>query len=91
MVAILEGRDPSTVEEAYASTRKSEDGFRPSQPSVIEAPAKHISMTSEKIEMPPEDKGEETSTGEKHPAEPEAPADEPKGETKDAPSDEESK
>ena len=91
MVAILEGRDPSTVEEAYASTRKSEDGFRPSQPSVIEAPAKHISMTSEKIEMPPEDKGEETSTGEKHPAEPEAPADEPKGETKDTPSDEESK
>ena len=90
MVAILEGRDPSTVEEAYASTRKSEDGFRPSQPSVIEAPAKHISMTSEKIEMPP-DKGEETSTGEKHPAEPEAPADEPKGETKDAPSDVESK
>ena len=90
MVAILEGRDPSTVEEAYASTRKSEDGFRPSQPSVIEAPAKHISMTSEKIEMPP-DKGEETSTGEKHPAEPEAPADEPKGETKDAPPDVESK
>ena len=90
MVAILEGRDPSTVEEAYASTRKSEDGFRPSQPSVIEAPAKHISMTSEKIEMPP-DKGEETSTGENPPAEPEAPADEPKGETKDAPSGEESK
>ena len=90
MVAILEGRDPSTVEEAYASTRKSEDGFRPSQPSVIEAPAKHISMTSEKIEMPP-DKGEETSAEEEPPAEPEAPADEPKGETKDAPSDEESK
>ena len=42
MVAILEGRDPSAVEEAYASTRKSEDGFRPSQPSVIEAPAKHF-------------------------------------------------
>ena len=55
MVAILEGRDPSTVEEAYASTRKSEDGFRPSQPNVIEAPAKHISMTSEKIEQPPQD------------------------------------
>ena len=90
MVSILEGRDPSTVEEAYASTRKSEDGFRPSQPSVIEAPAKHISMTSEKIEMPP-DKGEETSAEEEPPAEPEAPADEPKGETKDAPSDEESK
>ena len=90
MVAILEGRDPSTVEEAYASTRAGDEGFRPSQPSVIEAPAKHISMTSEKIEMP-QDKGEETSTGEKPPAEPEAPADEPKGETKDAPSGEESK
>ena len=90
MVAILEGRDPSTVEEAYASTRAGDEGFRPSQPSVIEAPARHISMTSEKIEMP-QDKGEETSTGEKPPAEPEAPADEPKGETKDAPSGEESK
>ena len=90
MVAILEGRDPSTVEEAYASTRAGDEGFRPSQPSVIEAPARHISMTSEKIEMP-QDKGEETSTGEKPPAEPEAPADELKGETKDAPSGEESK
>ena len=73
MVAILEGRDPSTVEEAYASTRKSEDGFRPSQPSVIEAPAKHISMTSEKIEMPPEDKGEDAQTEDKPSTEPEAP------------------
>ena len=91
MVAILEGRDPSTVEEAYASTRAGDEGFRPSQPSVIEAPARHISMTSEKIEMPPEDKGEETSAEEEPPAEPEAPADEPKGETKDAPSGEESK
>ena len=71
MVAILEGRDPSTVEEAYASTRKSEDGFRPSQPSVIEAPAKHISMTSEKIEMPPEDKGKDAQTEDKPSTEPE--------------------
>ena len=73
MVAILEGRDPSTVEEAYASTRKGEDGFRPSQPSVIEAPAKHISMTSEKIEMPPEDKGEDAQTEDKPSTEPETP------------------
>ena len=73
MVAILEGRDPSTVEEAYASTRKSEDGFRPSQPSVIEAPAKHISMTSEKIEMPPEDKGKDAQTEDKPSTEPETP------------------
>ena len=55
MVAILEGRDPSTVEEAYASTHRSEEGFRPSQPNVIEAPARHISMTSEKIEQPEPD------------------------------------
>ena len=84
MVAILEGRDPSTVEEAYASTRKSEDGFRPSQPSAIEAPAKHISMTSEKIEMPPEDKGEDAQTEDKPSTEPETP-DAPQGEAPDAP------
>ena len=52
MVAILEGRDPATVEDAYASTRRSDSDFRPSVPSTIEAPARHISMTSEKIEMP---------------------------------------
>ena len=72
MVAILEGRDPSTVEEAYASTHRSEEGFRPSQPNVIEAPARHISMTSEKIEMP-EDKGEEAPPENPPPTEPEAP------------------
>ena len=32
---------------------------------MIEAPAKHISMTSEKIEMPPEDKGEDAQTEDK--------------------------
>ena len=84
MVAILEGRDPSAVEEAYASTRKSEDGFRPSQPSVIEAPAKHISMTSEKIEMPPEDKGKDAQIEDKPSTEPETP-DAPQGEAPDAP------
>ena len=35
MVAIIEGRDPSTVEDAYASTLAHENGFRPSQPEVI--------------------------------------------------------
>ena len=77
MVAILEGRDPALVEEAYASTRKAEqDGFRPSRPDVIEAPARHISMTSQKIEAPtapeeaesseekPEEKPEEKQSGE---------------------------
>ena len=87
MVAILEGRDPSTVEEAYASTRAENEGFRPSQPSVIEAPAKHISMTSEKIEMPPHDEGEsksdEPEAEETPPAEPEAPQDETPAESAD--------
>ncbi len=87
MVAILEGRDPSTVEEAYASTRAENEGFRPSQPSVIEAPAKHISMTSEKIEMPPHDEGEsksdEPEAEETTPAEPEAPQDETPAESAD--------
>ena len=85
MVAILEGRDPSTVEEAYASTRAENEGFRPSQPSVIEAPAKHISMTSEKIEMPPHRDGD-ADEPQDEPNE-ETPPDEPK----DEPSDEESK
>ena len=82
MVAILEGRDPSTVEEAYASTRAGDEGFRPSQPSVIEAPAKHISMTSEKIEMPPHRDGDAETPQDKPDAEtpPDEPKDEPSGE-----------
>ncbi len=51
MVAIIEGRDPALVDNAYASTRQT--GFRPSQPEVIEAPAKHIHMVSEPV-LPPE-------------------------------------
>ena len=56
MVAIIEGRDPSTVEDAYASTRPQE-GFRPSTPDVIEPAAKKVHMISQKIESPaqPED------------------------------------
>jgi len=53
MVAIIEGRDPESVEEAYASTRKLEEqGFRPLIPDTVEPQAKHVSMTSEKIEPP---------------------------------------
>ena len=94
MVAILEGRDPSTVEEAYASTRAGDEGFRPSQPSVIEAPAKHISMTSEKIEMPPHEGDAPDAPQDESPAD--EPQDEPNEETppdepKDEPSGEESK
>ena len=88
MVAILEGRDPSTVEEAYASTHASaeSEGFRPSQPSVIEAPARHISMTSEKIEMPPHDDAPQDDAPQD-----DAPTDAPSDEPKDEPSGEESK
>ncbi len=50
MVAIIEGRDPALVDSAYASTRQT--GFRPSQPEVIEAPAKHIHMVSEPVPAP---------------------------------------
>ena len=85
MVAILEGRDPATVEDAYASTRKADGGFRPSVPSTIEAPARHIAMTSEKIEMPPldtETAKDEAPDGEdaEKPAD-EAPAQEPSAES----------
>ena len=94
MVAILEGRDPSTVEEAYASTHAENEGFRPSQPSVIEAPAKHISMTSEKIEMPPHEGDAPDVPQDESPAD--EPQDElneetPPDEPKDEPSGEESK
>ena len=64
MVAIIEGRDPELVEDAYASTRaREEGGFRPSQPETIEAPAKKVHMISQKIEAPeasPEESPKET-------------------------------
>ena len=47
MVAIIEGRDPATANDAYFSTRAN----RPEDPA-IEAPAKKVHMVSEKIEMP---------------------------------------
>ena len=83
MVAILEGRDPATVEDAYASTEPKglQDGFRPSQPEVIEPAARKVHMISEKIEAPEpqEEKPEEaetseTSAPEEAPNEPDPPA-----------------
>ena len=64
MVAIIEGRDPATVEESYASTRSGQEGLRPSAPDAIEAPAGHVSMTGEKIAAPDEreETPEETGT-----------------------------
>ena len=48
MVAIIEGRDPESVEEAYASTRKLEEGSL----DTVEPRAKYVSIISEKIEPP---------------------------------------
>ena len=87
MMAIIEGRDPELVDN-YGATREDEPKlFRPSTPSVIEAPAKHISIVSEPVPMPDfdaeeekaEDAPSEDAPAEEAPAE-EAPADEPKGE-----------
>ena len=52
MVAIIEGRDPELVEDAYASTRSQESGFRPSSPETIEPAARKVHMISQKIEAP---------------------------------------
>ena len=52
MMAIIEGRDPETVDN-YGATREDDQPlFRPSTPDVIEAPAKHINIVSEPIPMP---------------------------------------
>ncbi len=75
MVAIIEGRDPALVSDAYAST-KNPGNFRPSQPESIEAPAQHIHIVSEAPQAPelPEG-GEEPEPVGTPPKEPEPPAD----------------
>ena len=57
MVAIIEGRDPALVEDAYASTRSKQ----PPLSGDIEPPARNIHMVSEEIKAPiPLDDGQET-------------------------------
>ena len=53
MMAIIEGRDPDTVDN-YGATAEDQEkkAFQPSSPNTIEAPAKHINMVSEPIPMP---------------------------------------
>ena len=71
MMAIIEGRDPETVDN-YGASKENVDQklFRPSVPDVIEAPARHIHVVSEPIPMPgeteaPDDKpAEEPSSNE---------------------------
>ncbi len=72
MMAIIEGRDPETVDN-YGASKSSQPAFRPSVPETIEAPAKHINMVSEPIPMPdydetPEDKNSESTPAEDNPA-----------------------
>ena len=70
MMAIIEGRDPETVDN-YGATRESEQKlFRPSVPETIEAPAKHINIVSEPVPMPDFDQPEDKPAEEK-PEEPE--------------------
>lgn len=65
MMAIIEGRDPETVDN-YGASKSSQPAFRPSVPETIEAPARHINIVSEPIPMPdydekPEDKDPEST------------------------------
>ena len=78
MVAIIQGRDPALVEDAYASTHSRQ---RP-LPGDIEPPARNIHMVSESIPAPApqeEDQGEQDSQKDETPADqpqtqPETPA-----------------
>ena len=69
MVAIIQGRDPALVEDAYASTHSRQ---RP-LPGDIEPPARNIHMVSESIPAPApqeEDQGEQDSQKGETPADP---------------------
>ena len=79
MVAIIEGRDPALVEDAYASTHAKAKPL----PGDIEPPAKNIHMVSEEIKPPlppqedeasdakPEDQASDASDKPQSPAQPE--------------------
>ena len=74
MMAIIEGRDPETVDN-YGATREDDQKlFRPSVPNTIEAPAKHINIVSEPVPMPDFDQPPAQPSGED-----EAPAEQPGG------------
>ena len=70
MMAIIEGRDPETVDNYGATREEKQPLFRPSSPEVIEAPAKHIHIVSEPVPSPEEPQApEEKSPEEKSPEE----------------------
>ena len=69
MMAIIEGRDPETVDNYGATREEKQPLFRPSSPEVIEAPAKHIHIVSEPVPSPEEQSPEEQSPEEQSPEE----------------------
>ena len=80
MMAMIEGRDPETVDN-YGATREQERKlFRPSVPETIEAPAKHINMVSEPVPMPDFDAPEEEPAKASEPPAPEESPEEEKPE-----------
>ena len=83
MMAIIEGRDPETVDNYGASHDGEQKLFRPSVPETIEAPAKHINIVSEPVPMPDFDQSEEKQ--------PESPSAEEKPSAQDEPQDGETK
>ena len=83
MMAIIEGRDPETVDNYGAARDGEQKLFRPSVPETIEAPAKHINIVSEPIPMPDFDQSEEKQ--------PESPSAEERPSAQDEPQDGETK
>ncbi len=78
MMAIIEGRDPETVDNYGATREEKQPLFRPSSPEVIEAPAKHIHIVSEPVPSPeepqtPEEKSPEEQTPEEQTPEEQTP------------------
>ena len=67
MMAIIEGRDPETVDNYGATREEKQPLFRPSSPEVIEAPAKHIHIVSEPVPSPEEQTPEEQTPEEAQP------------------------
>ena len=74
MMAIIEGRDPETVDNYGATREEKQPLFRPSSTEVIEAPAKHIHIVSEPVPSPeepqtPEEKSPEEAQPDRDPEE----------------------
>ena len=70
MMAIIEGRDPETVDNYGATREEKQPLFRPSSPEVIEAPAKHIHIVSEPVPSPEEPQTPKEKSPEEAPQEP---------------------